>query len=271
VKTKHASLLASFALSIAAPASAQESTLVAGWDFAQYAIAGFLSLDGATLTNTLDANHSDLDETNGSGIESNGFGTLHMDGLFGSTSTPLSFEGLDPFQPADVPPNGSLVSNAEQAFLGFGSQSGTAACNQQQLEQMPGANCTNVAMVAIDATSVVFEADRGDEPLSGTWLVSFAAKTLVEGAASVSVQWSADGGGYTNAGTAQLTSTDTAFTFELGAPSSETMFVRLGLPAQEPGTEAVIDNLGIAVPEPDAAGLALAAFAVLAATSRARR
>jgi hypothetical protein len=63
------------------------SGLVAGWDFSQYDNDPLsLSIDGGTtLTNTLAANYSDLDPTSGAGFDSAAFGTMFMNGLFGST------------------------------------------------------------------------------------------------------------------------------------------------------------------------------------------
>src|SRR5262245_1029525 len=45
---------------LAAPAGA---TGIAGWDFSQYLGTSLLSTDGATFTNTLSANYSQLDPT----------------------------------------------------------------------------------------------------------------------------------------------------------------------------------------------------------------
>lgn len=253
-------------------AIAQEEVLIAGWDFSQYSNLGFLSLDGATLVNTLDANHSDLDPTERSGIESNEFGTMHLDGLFGSTSTPLSLEpGVDPFVPNAVPPDNDLLSNASQAFLGFGSG---AACTRGQVEQMPAANCNTVAMTAISSVSVVFEADRSTAPsATGTWYVSFAGRMVNPTdptTSSVSVAFSDDGVSYSVVGNATLDAVDTLYRFPLGGSSAQQAFVRLTFPAQASTAQAAaIDNLGISVPEP--AGAGVAGVIGLAALFRARR
>jgi hypothetical protein len=261
-----AAALAALAALLPWSAGAQ-STLVAGWDFSQYSNIFFLSIDGATLVDTLDANHSDLDPTGFGGIESNEFGTMHLDGQFGSTDTPLSFEGLDPFQPGQVPPGNSLLSNVNQAFLGFGSP---AACTQGQIEQMPGANCSDFAMIAIDAVSVVFEAVRTPS-VSGSWFVSFAGRTVTSGTSSVGVSFSTDGAGYGGGGTAQLTTADRAYTYVFGAPQADRVFVRFTFPsAQDPLSQPAIDNVGIAVPEP-ASGIGIAATLALGAIWRRRR
>ena len=57
-------LLAS--LGLAAVSSPAQASTIAGWDFSQYVGSSFLSVDGASFTNTLDANYSDLDP-NGAG------------------------------------------------------------------------------------------------------------------------------------------------------------------------------------------------------------
>lgn len=266
-------LAISLALLAPSLARAQEEQLVAGWDFSQYAIEGFLSLDGATLNgNTIDANHSSLDPTGGAGIESNAFGRMYLNGSFGSSTAILdpSFVIPDPFQPfAATLGAGSLVSNADQAPLGFGSQ---AACTYQQLENMPFANCSDFAMVAIDPVSVVFAADRSSAPaVSGDWSVSFGGRTSLEGTSSVTVQFSTDGSSYANAGVAALTAADTPFTFALGAPSSPTAYVRLVFGAQTPGAEAIVDNVGIAVPEPEHGAVAAALALGLLRRIRRRR
>ena len=258
---------------LAAPrlAAAQEETLVAGWDFSQYAVENILSLDGATLNGArLDANHSDLDPTYGCGIESNAFGRMYYDGSFGSSVAVLdpSFENLDPFRPivADLGA-GSLVSNVDQAQQQFGSQ---AACTIQQLEQMPFANCQDFAMGAFGPASIVFAADRSTAPsLSGEWLVSFAGRTLSEGSTQVAVQFSADGSSFGSAGTATITGADTKFTVPLGGGSADVAYVRLVFPQPADGAQVLIDNLGIAVPEPSHG--AFVAAAALVALFRARR
>jgi hypothetical protein len=276
MKTQRASrtrlaLLAATLLAAPRLAAAQEETLVAGWDFSQYAVENILSLDGATLNGAqVDPNHSDLDPTYRCGIESNAFGRMYYDGSFGSSVAVLdpNFENLDPFRPsaADLG-SGSLVSNADQAFLGFGSQ---AACTIQQIEQMPFANCQDFAMIASGAVSIVFAADRSTAPsLAGDWLVSFAGRTLSAGSTQVGVQFSADGSSFGSAGTATITGADTKFTFPLGGGSATAAYVRLVFPQPTAGSEVLLDNLGIAVPEPSHG--AWAAAVALAALFRARR
>lgn len=253
-------------------AQAQDEQLVAGWDFSQYSNEGFLTLDGVTLNGaTVDANHSDFDPTGQTGIESNAFGRMYLNGSFGSSVAILDPNFLipDPFRPfAATLGAGSLVSNVDQAFQGYGSG---AACTIQQLELMPFTNCSDYAMVADAPVSVVFAADRSAaEGASGDWAVSFAGRTYSEGETPVAVQFSTDGSSYANVGTAAINAADTEYTFPLGGASSATAYVRLVFPTPAtPGASAIIDNFGIALPEPAHGGLAAAL--ALAALRRSRR
>lgn len=238
-------------------AGTSQAALIAGWDFSQYAVEGFVSLDGATLSNTLDANFSSLDTTNGTGIESNQYGTMHIDGAYGSFATPLDF--ADPFA-AFAP---SLTSNASQAFLGFGSP---AACTQQQIESMPAANCSDFSMTTSQTLAVVFEAKPGaSNPLQAgeNWSISFAAKMATGAGQSITVEFSPDGSGYVTVGTANLTALDTAYTFAAPAGISANGFFRLTLSSVALTAQPQLDNVGIAaglvlVPEPGTAMLLLA-------------
>ena len=253
-------------------AGTSQAALIAGWDFSQYSNPGFLTIDGASLTNTLQSNHSALDPTNQSGLESNLYGTLHLDGLYGSFNTPLDF--ADPVQPFE----GSLTSNASQAFLGYGSG---AACTQGQIESMPGANCNDFSLINATDTpvAVVFEANPGaTNPLQAgeNWGISFAGKTVAAGTQSILVEFSPDGTGYVTVGTANLTGLDTLYTFAAPAGISAKGFFRLNLTgtATAAGTPQ-IDNLGISaglvlVPEPGTAMLLLAGLAGLAKTGSRR-
>lgn len=264
-------LLAALVLAVPSIGFAQEVTLIAGWDFSQYTNQDYLSLDSATLTgNRLDANHSDLDPTAQCGIESNAFGRMYFDGSFGSSPAVLdpTFLELDAFRPFPASEtSGSLLSNVDQAFLGYGS---VAACIQEQIESMPYANCQDFAMIATDPVSIVFAADRSTAPTAtGEWTVSFAGRTLFEGSTQVNVQFSPNGSSYTNAGIADVTGADAKFRIGLGDSASPTAYVRLVFPAPSEGAEVLIDNLGISVPEPS--GAAVAATITLAALVRARR
>jgi hypothetical protein len=230
-----------------APARAQ---MVAGWDFSQYLGAGLLSIDGATFTDQLAANYSDLDPTFGAGAESAAFGTMHVDGSFGSTNVDEASPGAQ-----FVPTSDSLASNLDApAFNSFDSFT-ILLDEQSQVFANP------LSMIASGAVDVVFAADLGADPGGGRWSVSFGGKTL-GGSSNVAIGFSSDGSGYTSAGSVQLTENDTAFDVDLGAATSQTAFVRLSF---DPVGEIlpIVDNVAIHVPEPGA-GLG-AAVALLAA------
>jgi len=85
-------LIASMALALSTSvAGSARAVMIAGWDFSQYAIDGFITVDGENLTDTLPANYSSLDPTFGAGAESAAFGRLYLNGQFGSDATPLDF------------------------------------------------------------------------------------------------------------------------------------------------------------------------------------
>lgn len=253
------------ALGLAAPAHAD---LIAGFDFSQYAGDGLLSIDGATLQNTLPANYSDLDPTNGAGAESAAFGTLFFDGTFGSTN--IIPTGADPFVPSTV--FGNLVSNANlPGTVPFGSD--TVVQSEGQLFAIPA------AMTATDLVSVVFAADLSSTNLVGSnFVLDFAARTFA-GTAQIGVEFSTDGMTFFDLGPVDIDANDTAFSVALGGMSATQGIVRLTLGgAQQPGGigQPFIDNVGISadlapnVPEPATAALLLFGLGAVAFTRRKR-
>jgi hypothetical protein len=249
---------AALAVAIVAPARAQQVVMVAGWDFSQYAIDGFLSVDGENLVATLPANYSNFDPTYGAGAESAAFGTLYLDGSFGSTATPLDF--TDTFVPSAAAP-GSLVSNQTWPVQEVGQvpfdTDNVLTAEQGQAVANP------FAMIAQGPQMVVFEADLSSVSQTGTnWLLSFAGKTS-GGTSAVTIDFSTTGAGYTSVGQVELNETDTQFVVDLGPGAAPQAYVRLGfnpIGLDQP----FVDNVAISLPEPGAgAAAALLALGLL--------
>jgi hypothetical protein len=262
-------LLASIALSALTAGSAQAAT-IAGWDFSQYLSGGgFLSIDGATLTNALSANYSNLDPTFNAGAESAAFGTMHIDGLFGSTNITPVGDGSEAF----LPIAGSLNSNLTAPVQGFGDNPFDSltilAAEGQQFQEL-------LSMSVFGPVSVVFEADLTSVPEIGSaWSISFGGITLGVGQnAAVTIEFSTDGSNYVGFGSVNLTNVDTAFNVNLGAAESDRAFVRLGFASG--AAQPLIDNVAIGAtvtipaPEPASAALLLAGLLGLAWAGRRR-
>lgn len=230
---------------LAGPARAQ---MVAGWDFSQYLGAGLLSIDGATFTDQLAANYSDLDPTFGAGLESAAFGTMHMDGTFGSTNVDEASAGAQ-----FVPTSDSLASNLDApAFNSFDSHT-------ILLDEQSQVYANLLSMIASGPVDVVFAADLTPAGQTGSnWSVSFGGRTF-SGTSNVAIGFSSDGSSYGSPVSVQLTGNDTAFSVNLGAVSSQTAFVRFSF---DPVGEAlpIIDNVAIHVPEPGGGILAVTAL-----------
>lgn len=249
------------ALTTALPARAE---LVAGWDFSQYFVDRELSIDGQSYTSTLHANYSTLDPTNNLGAESAQYGTMYIDGQFGSTSV-VGGSGEEQFVPTAALPGASLVSNLDAPV----QQIGDNPFDSLELLALEGQLFTNLmAMAALDDADVVFAARRG-APAAGNWIVSFGARTQA-GEASVGIQASPDGGGYAAVGTAPLTATDTRYSFDLGPATGANQFVRFVFTGAA-STFPVIDNVAISVPEAGAAAQLAAAGLGLALCAQRRR
>jgi hypothetical protein len=265
------------AASLFAAGSAQAvPVLIAGWDFSQYT-PGNLSVDGATLTNTLSSNYSDLDTVQfpGLGAGSTVFGTMHLDGQHGSYDTPLS---SPPFRPNT--PNIDLnTGNALVAGVPMGS---AAAGNNLLTTEAPASQIlfNENSMVARTKTGgglldVVFRADLGGSYFGDQWSVSFAGKTAVN-TSSVAVEFSLDGVTYSSLGTAGLTTTAQAFSFAapaVGAGQGDA-FIRLRFTGDNT-IQPRIDNVTILgevvlVPEPGTALLLMAGMSGLAVLGRRR-
>src|SRR5262249_6563480 len=159
-------------------AGSAHAGMIAGWDFSQYLGAGVLSVDGENGANTLDANYSNLDPTFGAGAESAQYGTMYINGQYGSTN-------VDPVGPGQevLPTPDSLVSNLNAGAPGsFPFDSGTTLVSEGQ------AFASILSMTAPGAASVVFEADLGGQALNASnWILSLGAKTFA-GLATVNVE-----------------------------------------------------------------------------------
>lgn len=246
---------------VATPAAAQDETMIAGWDFSQYVGDGLLSIDGATFTTTLPANYSNLDPTFGAGAESALFGTMYINGQFGSTAVSADGSGNE----AMFPTAGSLDANLDAPSQQIGDVYFDAFT--VLLDEGQGA-FNYLSMTAQEPVSMVFRADAGT-PQSGNWLFSFGGKTF-NGTSTVGVEVSTNGSGYASVGLAQLTTGDTQYVVDLGPATTNAVFVRLHL--DPVGVDQpIIDNVAISVPEPGAVaqGAAVLASLLLAARRRA--
>lgn len=249
--TSLTSLVASLALAGAAHAS-----LIAGWDFSQYLGAGALTIDGASGADTLSANYSNLDPTFSAGAESAAYGTMYINGSFGSTA-------VDPFgsSPQFWPTTGSLASNINAPLGPAGAvpfDSGNVLISEGQQFFNP------LSMTSPFDSSVVFRATTGGASANG-WGLTFGGKTF-SGTSSVGVSFSTDGVSYSSPTFLALDTNDKPFSVSFGPITASTIYVRLGLtPANG---QPIIDNVALnatVVPEPGTLvllGAGLGAFAL---------
>jgi hypothetical protein len=272
---KMRALATAFSLLVAGSAQAAPM-LVAGWDFSQYS-PGFLSTDfGNSLTDVLPSNYSDLDDVGELGLgNGSGYGTMHLDGLFGSFDTPLN--GSDPFRP--LAPGLTLNTNMA-AVAGVLMGSGPAGIALQNDGQ---ADFQDVRMVARGTGApspldVVFEVDLGTSFLGSAWQLDFAGQTSPAQTlgSSVAVAFSTDGSTYNPIGTAALTTAEQVFSFALGGLDLDQIFVRLSFT----GSNSIlpsIDNFTlkaevtpVSAPEPGTALLTVSGLLGLGVFGRRR-
>ena len=229
MKMRSLAILTSF---VAAGSAQAAPLLVAGWDFSQ-SQPGYISVDGgATETNQLKSNYSDLDANNaqlgttvigniGLGVGADK-GTMYVDGQYGSFALPLDYNGpvitnVPNINLNQYAVNGGAIpmgSGAAGVNLVFEVPSGQDAANELGLGAV-----TNTAGGGI--LDVVFGADLSALNLLGSaWQVAFAGKT-VTGASSLPVEFSSDGVNYTPIGSASLSTTAAAFSFLAPALASD--------------------------------------------------
>ena len=211
---------------------------VIGWDFSQYVGSGFLSTDGATFTDTLSGNYSNLDPTGNAGAEAATYGTLYMDGSFGSTD-------VDEASPtaAVTPLTGSLDSNIE-----FSDVPGTNPFDSSTIVLNEGQTFSNeLSLTMRDTVSLVFEADLTSLPdLAAAWTLEFGAKTFLD-TGSIDIEFSVDGANYVSVGTVDVDEVDTEYLVDLRLAPSDRGFVRMNFdaPVDEKSGQVILDNVTI--------------------------
>jgi hypothetical protein len=213
------------------------SQLVAGWDFSQSCLEGNLCDQSLQPVQTLSANYSDLDPTDGMGAESADFGTMYVDGQFGSSDVPGLGGWFTTVSPS-LTLNTSVHTNYPLVEMGA---AGNASIMQSEI---PGVPYQQHAIRVSDVVDAVFSVDLTSYPglLGSDWSVSFAAQS--EGSGSeVAVSFSLDGVTYSAPIVQAVGGTEEVITVSLGGTDLSQAFVKLSF--DSPQDPARIDNLAI--------------------------
>jgi hypothetical protein len=250
-KLTHAAFAAALALSATASANAAP-VLVAGWDFSQYYSDSVHSIDLGVTAAPADirANYSSLDP-NGAGAQAAAFGVYHLPFTpVGDASEPLlpTAGNLAPNQPQGPYNNYSVLANEGQV------------------------NTNDLAMLAVSATSIVFESDlRGVPQIGNDYQLSLAGRST-SGSGAIGVEFSSDGTVFVSIGSFALTGSAALLqsAIQTLGSASDRAFFKLTL-----SQGAVIDNVGISanlttVPEPTTALLLATGLLGLARIGRRR-
>lgn len=197
-------------LTMSAAAVAVSSAQV-GWDFSQFAVDGFSTTDGTTITKELSANYLDgsADFTGAPAL-----GTLYYDGSNGSTN----FEA-DGSPPEEVEPLGQL--DTEVGNLGYLGLTGSRNALESQ-----GQSNTQAGGFGLSTNGAfTFYLTPGEETDYST--LKYAAYNTNDSEASLAWEYSTDGGSsWTALETDTISTSEAAFEVDLSDITASDLWVR---------------------------------------------